>query len=61
MLKEILKDIDRLIDFINTLEDETLAKMNLPPRDDCIFSLCMMKEKHIAMQVMEEEFYKASK
>jgi len=43
------------------MQDETLAKMNLPPRDDYLFSLWMMKEKCSAMQFMREEFDKTSK
>lgn len=56
-----LKDIDLVIDLINILEDETLGELDPPTRVKCVFSLCMLKEKCVVMQVMQEEFEKAIK
>lgn len=61
MLEERLKYIDLLINFINTFEDENFAKMSLPPRYDCVFSLYMMKQKCSMMKIMREEFNRESK
>lgn len=61
ILEERFSDVDHIIDFVNTLQNDTLAHMNLPKSDKCIFSLCMIKENHNSMLVMKEEFKKASK
>jgi len=45
MLEARLKGINKLIDFYNFQEDEILVDMGLPTRDNCIYSLSMIKEK----------------
>lgn len=58
VLDERLKYIDSLIDLINTLEDNTLEGLDLPPKDQSIFSLCMLKKKQTSMEIMRDEFEK---
>lgn len=56
MIQERLNEVDHLVEIIHTLEDENLVDMNLPNRDDYIYSLCMMKEKHKYVSQMKHEF-----
>lgn len=60
-LDERLKDVDSLIELVNKSEDYTLAGLDLPSRDDYIFSLYMLREKQVVMQIMQDEFEKVVK
>ena len=55
-LDKRLEDLDAIIDIVNTMEYPTLVELELPPIDECVFSLCMLKEKKVAMQVVQDEF-----
>jgi len=41
--------LDVIIDLVNTLEDEAFTKLELPVREECIFSLYMLKEKQVSI------------
>ena len=55
-LDKRLEYLDAIIDLANTLEDDTLVELELPPRFECVFSFCMLKEKQVAMKAMQDEF-----
>lgn len=59
MLEKILKDVDQIIEFYNSLECEIVVYINLRNRDACIYSLSMIKEKHKCLSQMKDEFEKA--
>lgn len=46
-LDKRLKDLDAIMDLVNTLEDAFLEQLGLPPRDNYIYSLCMLKKTEL--------------
>lgn len=48
-LDKRLKVLDAIMDLVNTLEDATLEKLGLPLKDNCVYSLYMLKKKGVVI------------
>ena len=56
LLEKKMEDLNTIIYLVNVLEEETITELELWVRDECIFSLYMLKEKQVARKAMQEEF-----
>jgi len=61
VVEKRMEDLDGNIDLVNDLEEAAFVELQLPPRDDFIESLYMMKEKKVSMNEMRDEFNKVIK